>query len=156
MKIDLKKLDKAWLFFGPLFLLILGLDQASKFWALKNLRIGESVDFGFALSYNDGILWGMDMPEWLIWILTFAVISLGAWIVIENKLWKDKADLSGLAFLLAGAVGNSIDRFRLGYVIDFIKIYWWPNFNLADAYIVIGVGILFWEFVIKEEFLGEN
>jgi signal peptidase II len=53
---------------------------------------------------------------------------------------------TGLAFILGGAVGNLIDRLRLGYVIDFLDVYWrghhWPAFNVADASICVGVGLI--------------
>jgi signal peptidase II len=56
---------------------------------------------------------------------------------------------SALALILGGAVGNLIDRFNLGYVIDFFDVYWrdhhWPAFNVADSAICIGVGMLMLE-----------
>ena len=51
-----------------------------------------------------------------------------------------------LALILGGAVGNLIDRLRLGYVVDFVHVYWrdyqWPDFNVADSAITIGVALL--------------
>jgi signal peptidase II len=55
----------------------------------------------------------------------------------------------GLGLVLGGAIGNLIDRIRLGYVVDFIDLRWWPVFNLADSAIVIGVGAL-----VLQSFLG--
>ncbi len=49
---------------------------------------------------------------------------------------------AGLGLLIGGSVSNLVDRVRLGYVTDFIDFRWWPAFNLADSFIVIGVGIL--------------
>jgi signal peptidase II len=52
----------------------------------------------------------------------------------------------GLALVLGGACGNLLDRIRLGYVIDFLDVYWreyhWPTFNVADSAITVGVGLL--------------
>jgi signal peptidase II len=53
---------------------------------------------------------------------------------------------AALALVLGGAVGNVIDRLRLGYVVDFVHVYWrelqWPDFNTADSAITIGVALL--------------
>lgn len=48
----------------------------------------------------------------------------------------------GLGLVLGGAIGNLIDRVRLGYVVDFIDLRWWPVFNVADSAIVVGVALL--------------
>jgi len=45
--------------------------------------------------------------------------------------------------VLGGSVANLLDRVRLGHVTDFLDLRWWPAFNLADSFIVVGVGILF-------------
>lgn len=145
------ELDRVWSFFSPLFLIFLAADQISKYWAVNNLKETTDGPIGLALSYNDGIVFGLDLPIWMIWVLTLAVLGLGVWLVIENKLWRDGWHLTGLALLLAGALGNSIDRFRLGYVIDFIKFYWWPTFNLADVFIVAAVMVFAWDFLVREE-----
>lgn len=155
MLTNAKKLDKLWTFFSPLLVVLIALDQLSKWWALKTLDIGDSRDFGFELAYNDGIAFGIDLPIWAIWTITIGILVLGTWLVIENKLWRDKWHLVGLALILAGAVGNLIDRVRFGYVVDFIKIYWWPNFNLADAFIVLAVILFAYEFLIRENAVSE-
>lgn len=137
-----KTLDKLWLVFAPFLVLFLALDQLSKAWALNSVRQGARVDFGFSLSYNDGIAFGVDLPTWLIFILSLCILAWGSYLVVREKLWRDKAHVLGLALVLAGALGNLIDRFRFGHVIDFIKVYWWPTFNLADVWIVVGVILL--------------
>lgn len=133
----------------PLFVMFLAADQLSKWWALSNLRLGESVDFGFALTQNYGIAFGIKLPQLAIFALTFGILALGAYLVVEEKLWQDHLHLTGLALLLAGAIGNLIDRVRLGYVVDFIKVYWWPTFNLADAFIVAAVILFGFIFIVR-------
>lgn len=145
------QLDKIWMFFAPLLVLTLGADQLSKDWALAHLNLEESTDLGLALTYNNGIVFGFDMPLAVIYFLTVAIVSFGTYLVIQNKLWRDHWHLAGLALLLAGAVGNLIDRIRFGYVIDFIKVYWWPTFNLADVWIVLAVLIFTWDALFRGE-----
>jgi signal peptidase II len=58
----------------------------------------------------------------------------------------------GLALVLGGAIGNLIDRIRLGYVVDFIDLRWWPVFNVADSAVVIGVAVL----VLQSFLSGRN
>ena len=83
----------------------------------------------------------------------FTVLSLGAVAFILHyyrKLRNDQRYLQvALAFVLAGAVGNFLDRIARQYVIDFVEWYWWnrpdirwPTFNLADSLIVVGVALL--------------
>jgi signal peptidase II len=83
----------------------------------------------------------------------FLLVSLGAVVFILHtyrKLQESERFLQvALAFVLAGAVGNFIDRLARRYVIDFVEWYWWnrpdlrwPTFNLADSLIVVGVAML--------------
>ena len=83
----------------------------------------------------------------------FTVVSVAAVLFILHhyrKLREDQRFLQlALAFVLAGAVGNFIDRIARGYVIDFVEWYWWnrpdlrwPTFNVADSLIVVGVAML--------------
>ena len=52
--------------------------------------------------------------------------------------------------MLGGSLSNLVDRVRLGYVTDFIDFRWWPAFNLADSFIVVGVALLFLSFVAAD------
>ncbi len=157
---EFKQYDKLWRHFAPLFVVFLVLDQLTKAWAVGVLEEGAGgegagVDFGFVLTYNDGVVFGIDLPEGLIYGLTLLILGLAAYLVIENRLFRDPFHLTALALLLAGAVGNLVDRIRLGVVIDFIKVYWWPTFNFADVFIVVAVVLFFWDFLFREETLSE-
>ncbi len=143
-----------WAFFAPIFVVGVFLDQVTKAWA-EDLPRSTVVNLGFNLSHNDGLIFGFDLPLWGIYALTAGILLLGVYTVIENKLWQKKSHLFPLALILAGAIGNLIDRIRLGYVVDFIQVYWWPTFNLADIFIVIGVFLLGWQVLIEEETLEE-
>ena len=55
-----------------------------------------------------------------------------------------------VGFVLGGSVSNLVDRLRLGHVTDFLDLDYWPAFNLADTFIVVGVGLLFVCFVAAD------
>ncbi|HJQ41258.1 MAG TPA: signal peptidase II [Thermoanaerobaculia bacterium] len=67
----------------------------------------------------------------------------------------DRLLQTGLHLILGGAIGNLLDRFRFGYVVDFLDVYWrnhhWPAFNVADSAICIGIGLLFLDMRKKPE-----
>lgn len=150
-----KRLDHIWKFFAPIALTGLVLDQLSKYWAQNELLLGDRVDFGLNLSHNSGLVFGFHMPLWGTYLLTLCILFLGFYVVVKNCLWKHKSHLLPLALIFAGAVGNLIDRVHFGYVVDFIQVYWWPTFNLADVFIVSGVLILSWQVMITEDALED-
>jgi len=108
----------------------------------------------FHLSYveNPGAAWGLFAEVDDSWRgLLFGAISLLAVVVVlwlYRRLQPDQVlQATGLALVLGGAIGNFLDRIRLGQVIDFISWHYyerfrWPTFNLADAAITVGVGLL--------------
>ncbi len=131
------------------------LDQATKAWAVRRLRLGETVravegflHFGYA--ENPGIAFGQfqeggDFGRWMLVVLAaLAAIGVTAYIIRTPR--TDDRTLGACALLLAGIVGNLTDRVRLGYVIDFIEVhlgsFQWPTFNVADASICVGAGLL--------------
>ena len=76
--------------------------------------------------------------------IALAVVIAG-WVSVElSQRPHPTLGRVGLSLILGGAVGNLIDRARLGSVIDFIDLRVWPVFNLADSAITIGVGLLLW------------
>jgi len=133
---------------------ILILDQATKFYVDSHFRVHESLtvlpDF-FHLTYvrNKGAAFGI-FADSAVRIPFFVTVSLVAALGIlwyMRRLRDDKRLLNfSLALIFAGAVGNLIDRVRLGEVIDFIDVHWyryhWPAFNVADSAITVGVCLL--------------
>ena len=103
-----------------LIILLIILDQLSKYF------LGNVVNYGAAF----GILKGYTT---LLIIISLIVIFICIYYYKEKKLKL------GLSFILAGTIGNLIDRILLGYVRDFIDLRIWPVFNLADTFNVIGV-----------------
>lgn len=127
------------------------LDQSSKVFANAELSYGESIDIvsglRFSLVYNAGAAFGIlsEQSGWqkifLISVSISAILMLSIWIVVSAA--EPMSNLLPLALIAGGAVGNLIDRVRLGFVVDFISLYYdnwyWPTFNLADSAICIGV-----------------
>jgi signal peptidase II len=94
------------------------------------------------LVHNTGAAFGV-LPNQTVLFVVIAVAIVTALIVSYRRLARGPAALRiGLGLVLGGALGNLADRVRLGYVIDFIDLRWWPVFNVADSCIVMGVATL--------------
>ncbi|MEM7691132.1 MAG: signal peptidase II [Pseudomonadota bacterium] len=130
--------------------LIFALDQASKAVVLAELAYAVPVNvffwFDFTLHYNRGAAFSFlsDAGGWQRWLFTAlaSIVSL-VLVVWLRRVPKDQWSLAlGLALVLGGAVGNLVDRIRLGYVVDFISVHYgswyFPTFNVADAAISVG------------------
>ena len=79
-------------------------------------------------------------------ILVSILASVFIIVMMKRLAEKETGLVTGLSFILGGAMGNLIDRVIYGDVIDFLDVYWrnyhWPAFNIADSFITIGVGIM--------------
>lgn len=78
------------------------------------------------------------------WVLALIALAVSGGILLfyRRVVGSPLTVRAGLALVLGGALGNLVDRVRLGYVVDFIDLRWWPAFNLADSAISLGVGLL--------------
>lgn len=96
---------------------------------------------GFQVSMNEGIAFSLPITGWASVLLSSLLIVLLFWYYyrLKGKSWQH--DLV-FGLVIGGAMGNLIDRLTLGAVVDFIKIFAWPTFNLADAAIVVGFFLL--------------
>lgn len=138
-------------------LLILFLDQFTKILAVKNLLLDKPVPLIKGICYltlihNRGAAFGILKNQTPVFIF----VSLFAIILIYFALRKDKNKAYSfyslsLAFILAGAVGNLIDRLSFGYVIDFIDLRVWPVFNVADSAITVGAIMLGWTILFNDK-----
>ena len=136
-------------------LLLTAADQASKSWAVRTLPLFEPRELlpgflGFVHVRNTGVAFSLLSnldPGWVHPLLILATLLAMAAVVayIWHLPGKGVAPF-GLGLILGGAIGNLIDRWRLGYVVDFIDLYWrthhWPTFNVADIGITVGVALL--------------
>lgn len=131
-------------------LLVIVLDQVSKFWIRANMSPGQSIpaEGPFRMTYvtNVGGAFGILGNQAFLILLTtmvgIAAILLYSRYPVFNRMLVKVA----LGLLLGGAVGNLIDRLFFGRVIDFIDVGAWPVFNLADSAISIGVILLLYYF----------
>jgi len=136
-------------------LVIFSLDQLTKILITKNLFLYQSVPvikniFHITLVRNTGAAFGMFKNQLYLFIFT----SIGAIVLILLDLKErrgKKLDIYSLslAFILAGASGNLVDRIRFGCVIDFLDFRIWPVFNIADSAITIGAVLLGWKLCIR-------
>jgi signal peptidase II len=147
------------------FVLSLGLDLLSKHLIEANLQYGDMkpiIEGFFYLTHvrNPGAAFGLfrTAPEQLR-LFFFIAVSLVAVVIILSFFRRlapgDRLSATALGCILGGAVGNLIDRIRYHEVVDFLHFqlwsgYSWPDFNLADSFIVIGVGLLVIELVASE------
>jgi signal peptidase II len=135
-------------------LLVVALDQVTKSIAVDNLILFQPVPvfpgFNLTLMHNKGAAFSFlsDQSGWQRWFFTVIAIVVSVAIVIWMKRLPADHRLTAvsLALILGGAVGNVWDRILLGYVIDFIDVYYadyhWPAFNIADSAISVGACLL--------------
>src|SRR5690554_4157440 len=132
--------------------LIILADQVTKYLSVVYLMdkrpvvlIENLLELHFVKNY--GAAFGILQNQRFFFITITSIVLIGmSFYMIKNKNKLTRVAQLAMGFLLGGALGNLIDRIRLGYVVDFIKvdlrIYDFPVFNIADIFIVIGTGLL--------------
>lgn len=136
---------------GVLFLL--GLDQAVKTLA-RSMPVGSSVQLlpfvSFVHVQNTGALWGWGVGL-NAWFAALSVLVLVLLFFFRSQLpCSTCAGSVAWVFLVAGVAGNLVDRVFFGAVTDWLRIGWWPSFNLADGYLNIGVWVCVVSFIVEE------
>lgn len=145
----------------PYFFIMLGLvfvDQVSKWLVVKYISLETTVDIikgCFRLWHvrNSGAIWGFFsghdnklIPAAITALAIMALLIVGYFFL--RTPGRSRLELTAYTLILGGALGNIIDRLRLGFVIDFLDVYikthHWPTFNCADSCISIGVLLLAW------------
>ncbi|MEW5680970.1 MAG: signal peptidase II [Pseudomonadota bacterium] len=146
-----------------LVVLVLLVDQISKQVVIANMQLFDSIDLlpFFNLTYvrNYGAAFSFlsDAGGWQRWFFTIIAVVISAVLAVwlsRNSKSQLKLNLA-LSLVLAGAIGNLIDRSVYGYVIDFLHLYYqnwhYPAFNIADSAICIGAALLIWDSFSSEE-----
>lgn len=149
----------------PLKTILLGvcvflLDLWTKWLVMTRLVAWEQVDlipgvFALQFVYNPGAAFGMlAHQQWLF--ISVSVFAVGAILYLMRRPEYQVSPLPvALGLLLGGAVGNLVDRVRYGQVVDFLLLYWqdwrFPNFNVADIGITVGVGLFILHLMLTGE-----
>lgn len=137
------------------------LDQVSKLAIFKWVLAGSpeipvTSFFSLVERYNTGISFSLFATDhatgpWVFAALA-ALIALGLLVWLSQT--AERLPAIGLALVIGGAIGNVIDRVRIGAVMDFLLFYWrdwaWPAFNLADSAVTIGVALLIYDGVVGD------
>ncbi len=153
-----------------LALIVLIADQWTKFWAMTSLKPVALIEiipgfFRFTYATNRGVAFSLFADSELNVRLIFVAISTLATIFVLSYFARTPANKwrmnTALSLLLAGIVGNLIDRVRFGEVVDFLDFhlgesYTWPTFNLADAVICIGAALLALDMLREERAASLN
>ena len=130
-------------------IILIVLDQLSKLWIVNNIELGSIRPFlkgVFSLTYlqNRGAAFSMlQNQQWFFALIPIIVVGLAIYYLIKHidgSWWL----LTGLVLVIAGGLGNFCDRLRLGYVVDMVHLDFmdFAIFNVADAYLSVGVVIL--------------
>ena len=132
--------------YAAAFLLLLAADQGVKYWVVRHLALYETAPLlpgVVELQYvqNTGGGWSiLSEHTWLLSLLTSVIMAAIA-VLLAKKVVRHPLGRWGGVLLLAGGLGNLVDRFRLGYVVDMFNFTFmnYPVFNVADICIVCGM-----------------
>ena len=123
-------------------------DQATKWWALRTLDLGESIAvipgvFHVTLVRNPGVAFGLLADAGGIVVIVSAAIVTALVLAALRRPPRQPIPMA-MGWILGGAVGNLLDRLRFGGVTDFLDFRVWPVFNVADSGITIGALLVVW------------
>jgi signal peptidase II len=157
---------KTWIVPLVVSAVVLLLDQLAKAWVVAALGpatmttfipvIGDSVRIAY--SHNTGVAFSLFTGHPELLTVTALLIIAGAIYFYATQLPNHRTLVQVImGLIMGGAFGNLTDRVRLGYVVDFIQVGWFPIFNLADSAISVGAALLMLQF-IRDELLhrGEH
>jgi signal peptidase II len=143
-----------WIALGAVGLAAIAADQLTKQVIARTLAVGESVDLvgPFSIHHveNSGIAFGLFASRTTLVIgVTAVAVALMVWFFARSGRRHPLLPVA-LGLVLGGSVSNLADRIRLGHVTDFLDLAAWPAFNLADTFIVVGVGLVFATLVLVD------
>ena len=145
--------------------IVIGLDQLTKSWITSGFQLSDSITitsfFNLVLAYNTGAAFSFlaGAGGWQrVFFIAIAVIASIVIVYLMRKPQNATLMNCALALILGGAIGNVIDRVRLGHVVDFIQVhaagYFFPAFNIADSAITVGAALLIWDSFRKPSLLN--
>ena len=129
-------------------------DQLTKAIVVARLPLGDTaVTIGpFSIHHvqNSGIAFGL-FADSTSAVIALTMVAVGAMLVFFARTAQRHPLVPiALGLVIGGSIANLLDRVRLGHVTDFLDFEYWPAFNLADTFIVVGVGLLFASFVAAD------
>jgi len=149
-----------WLSFALVVVSAFGADQLTKWLVTSRLEIGSSVSIAGSLKIshvqNSGIAFGFfSQATSLVIVLTSAVVL---WMIFFFAHSGARHPLlpAALGLIVGGSTSNLFDRIVHGYVTDFIDFGFWPSFNLADSFIVLGVAVLIFFLIAPDRYLPRS
>jgi signal peptidase II len=149
-----------WLSFALVVVCAVGADQLTKWLVTSRLALGSSVQIAGSLQIshvqNSGIAFGFfSQATPLVIVLTSAVVL---WLVFFFAHSGSRHPLlpAALGLVVGGSISNLSDRVVHGYVTDFVDFGFWPSFNLADSFIVLGVAVLVFFLIAPDRYLPRS
>jgi signal peptidase II len=143
-----------WIALSAVALAALGADQLTKHIVTSRLPLDDSThvvgSFWIHHVQNSGIAFGLFAQATAVVIVLTAVALVWMLAFFARSGARHPVLPVALGFVIGGSVSNLLDRVRLGYVTDFLDFRYWPAFNLADSFIVIGVVVLLGTLVLAE------
>lgn len=123
--------------------LVLAADQVTKTIVVAQLELNQSVSLigavvGFTHRMNTGGAFSVMEGQRLLLCVVSGAVAAGLILIGPRLAGGNRLILAGLGMVLGGAAGNLLDRVRLGHVVDFIDLHFWPVFNVADIGITVG------------------
>ena len=143
-----------WAGLGAVVIAAIAADQLTKLIVSSQLTLDEALHvvgpFSIHHVQNSGIAFGLFASATAV-VTALTAIAVGWMLVFFARSGARHPVLPvALGLLIGGSTSNLIDRIRLGHVTDFLDLRYWPAFNLADSFIVVGVGILFVALMLGE------
>ena len=143
-----------WLALGAIALATVAADQLTKHLVASQLQLGDGVHVAGPLwvrhVQNSGIAFGLFSRSTAVVIVLTGIAIIWMLAYFARSGARHPVLPVALGLVIGGSSSNLVDRVRLGYVTDFIDFRWWPAFNLADSFIVIGVLVLLAALVYAE------
>lgn len=144
---------------APIIILGIVLDQVSKWLCVKYLKPKGSIPFipkliNLTYCENTGAAFSMfsaPNQRWIFMVISTIAIVLMIYMLYSFKEKKYTLMVIGLSMMISGGVGNMIDRFRLGYVVDMIDVsplFSFAIFNVADCFVCVGAGVMLLAFIL--------
>ena len=136
-----------WAALAAVALAAVAADQLTKWIVVGTLALGEEIEiiprFSIHHVQNSGIAFGLFAGATSI-VIVLTTVAVTWMLVFFSRAGSRHPVLpAALGLIIGGSVSNLLDRVRLGHVTDFLDFRYWPAFNLADSFIVLGVGVLF-------------